>query len=150
MNKMTFDTQNKSEMENLTALLSFLISYNSDSLSLYNEIHIYQEESLTILEWEQVPYSRQYGGKFMFVDEDHAVLKHVRFPDNHYEYLPADEEEKAIDNWLIDNPGWTVTSYGTWTYDPKTEIFQDYLKKNTVKFADIDEDNSINLVDDNN
>lgn len=68
MNKMTFDTQNKSEMENLTALLSFLISYNSDSLSLYNEIHVYQEESLTILEWEQVPYSMQYGGKFMFVD----------------------------------------------------------------------------------
>ena len=59
MNRMVFDTEDKKQNEQAMKWITQLLEYNKDSMKNYNEIHIYQEESLIILEWEQVPYSKE-------------------------------------------------------------------------------------------
>lgn len=137
MNRMIFNLKSKEELIKFNKLMAFLVSYNVCNFDYYNEIHVYQEEALSFIEWEQVPYSGQYGGKFVYKDIDHVVLKEVHFPDGHYEYLADDEEADAIDMWLDKNPGWVKTPFGTWTNEIENAKFEDYLKQSTIKLSDV-------------
>lgn len=95
--------------------LQVLIDYNKQSTDYYFDIHIYQEEDSIRLDWEQVPYSHEWGGHFEFLEDDDVVLKEVIFPDNHTEYLFEDEKEEALNDWCKEHPEYKKTSYGTWT-----------------------------------
>lgn len=132
MNTMTFDSADKKQYEQAMKWITLLLDYNKESRDDYNEIHIYQEETLIIIEWNQVPYSRDWGGRFEYVDEDHVVMKQVCFPDRHYETLFDDEEEGRLKEWLEENPGWVKNSWGLWTNEIENERLREEFEK-TVK-----------------
>ena len=122
---------NSMYFENLDEAISFIehlhqISKNSNRV--FNDIHTYIEESGVIVEWVQVPYDHTYGGQFKYVDEDQYIMTEYRFPDNHYEYLnDVDEYKERLNDWLEENPGWELTSYGTWTNIIENEKFEETL-----------------------
>ena len=110
-------------------LIEFLMKQNEDMEKCYNEIHITSDGYCIIVEWDKVPYSREYGGTFQYIDEDHVVMKEVRLPDGHYEYAFNEEDEKEIwDTFLKGNPGWVKTSYGTWTNEIENEKFKKLME----------------------
>ena len=96
MNRQSFDFSTSNGRKHFQKLLHSLLDYNSDGDERYfNDIHIYQEESLAIIEWDTIPYSGEWGGKWHFLDYDEVIMKEVNFPDNHYEYVfPEDVEER--------------------------------------------------------
>lgn len=124
---------NSMYFENLNEAVSFIehlhqISKNSDEL--FNDIHTYMEESGVIVEWVQVPYNHDYGGQFKYVGEDQYIMTEYKFPDNHYEYLnDIDEYEERLNDWLKENPGWKLTSYGMWTNTIENEKFKEALNE---------------------
>ena len=76
------------------------ISLNDEEY--YNDIHTYVEESAIIVEWEQVPYDKSFGGTFQYVDEGdgETIMLEREFPDKHYDYFHSEEEFKeALDKW---------------------------------------------------
>lgn len=104
----------------MTEFVSFLCRYSYQSgprdFAQYNDIHIEPADCEEfIVEWEQAPWSHDYGGRFEYVDRDQFVCNFVEFPDKHFEYTPEDEDE-AIKEWLGENPGWVTDSYGHWHY----------------------------------
>lgn len=116
VNKQVFDTSKENYKEHLNRLLETLFAYNIDSENdSYNDIHIYQEECLVIVEWAVIPYSREWGGSFKFVDDDETVMKEVNFPDGHYDYVFPEEVENVLKDWHEKHPEWVKTSYGMWT-----------------------------------
>ena len=57
-------------------------------------------------------------------------MTEYKFPDNHYEYLnDIDEYEERLNDWLEENPGWKLTSYGTWTNTIENEKFKEALNE---------------------
>lgn len=126
MNSIVFDSTKPSEIKHFNAQLKVLIDYNMDSENVYfNDIHIKQEEDLIILEWERTSYSEGDGGKWVFVEEDEAVMKEVYFPDNHCEYLFPEEVNERFDEWLKEQAKageiWEKTPYGTWRNKTENE-----------------------------
>lgn len=95
-------------------LLNVLLNYNQKSEKHYNDIHITSDGYCFIIEWDQVPYSHEYGGEFKYVAEDEVVMLEKHFPDNHIElcYNEEDYQEKLAE-WLKGNPGWEKTVWGT-------------------------------------
>lgn len=115
------------EAEQAKKLIDFLVNENINGNSKhYNEIHITTDGYCTIIEWDRVPYDHEFGVTFQPVDSDEIVAKEVHFPDNHYEYLPAEQEEEAIKYWLEDNPGWAKDEYGHWYNIEENEKAQKY------------------------
>ena len=102
-------------------LIKYLLDYNTSNEDEfhYNDIHIYQEEDLIIVEWVQVPYEHDYGGSFEFVDEGQVVMIEFTFPDGTcgYEFSEG-EKEKRIEYWLKEHPTWKQDNFGRW-YDEK-------------------------------
>lgn len=102
-------------------LLNYLLTYNSKSQDYYYDIHCYTDGYCTIIEWVDRSYTKDIDyGQFTFVDCDHHILKEVVFPDNHIEYLEDDDEPTAIEEWLKENPGWELNSFGHWYYPDNT------------------------------
>ena len=104
----------------MTKLIDYLCQYSYASgprdFSHYNDIHIKPGDCGSfIVEWEQVPWSHEYGGNFQFVDEDEVVCKELVLPDKTVVYTPSPEEELAY--WLDMNPGWTKDDYGNWMHN---------------------------------
>ena len=93
-------------------LLNYLLLYNTKSESNYNEIHITSDGYCTVIEWDNIPYSKEWGGKFEYVAEDEVVAKEFMFPDNHYELIYPDDEEDILREWLKDNPEYKKDEYG--------------------------------------
>lgn len=60
-----------------TDLINYLLHYNKESEGHYNDIHITTDGYCLIIEWSNVPYHGQWGGKFEFVDEDEFVCKNL-------------------------------------------------------------------------
>lgn len=110
--------------------LNALLNYNKVSKTHYNDIHLTTDGYGFIIEWENIPYSHEYGGCFKYVGEDEVVMLERSFPDNHYElcYNEEDYKEKLAD-WLKENPGWVKTSYGTWTNKIENEYFRKTLEE---------------------
>jgi hypothetical protein len=124
MNRQTFDTSKPTYKEHFDRLLDALLAYNADfENDYYNDIHIYKEDSFIILEWVKVPYSKEWGGNFKFVDEDEYVMKKVRFPDEHYTYAFPEDIEDILKNWHEKHPEWVKTDYGTWTNIEENRFF---------------------------
>lgn len=124
-NHMVFDTTVEEEINARNDLMNYLLNYNMHCRREYLDIHVYQEEVFTIIEWTQVPYSHDWGGEFKFVGDDELVVKEVRFPDGHYDYaLDEDHEKELWENFHKENPGWVKTSYGTWTNEIENEKFR--------------------------
>ena len=115
------------EAEQARKLIEFLVDENINNNSKhYNDIHITTDGYCTIIEWDRVPYDHEFGITFQPVDSDEIVAKEVRFPDDHYEYLSAEQEEEAIKYWLEDNPGWEKDKYGHWYNIEENEKAQKY------------------------
>lgn len=113
MNNESYDLLNENEKELFLKQLDILLI--ADQGGLVKDIHIFKEDGFTTLEWETVPTERDWGGKFVFLQEDEVVMKQVRFPDDHYEYIFEDEVDEKLKKWHEDHPEWTVTPSGTWT-----------------------------------
>ena len=111
-------------------LLNCLLELNKESQKHYNDIHITTDGFCTIIEWESVPYSHEYGGSFKYVSEDEVVMLERHFPDNHYEHFYSEEDyQEKLHEWLKENPGWVKTSYGTWTNELENEQFRKMLEE---------------------
>lgn len=125
VNYQMFDLTTANGKKHFFQLLETLIDYNNDSEEkYYNDIHIYQEDMFSVIEWNHIPYSHEYGGEFKYIAEDEVIMKEVYFPDNHYEFLFPEEVDERFKEWLEENPGWTKTSYGTWTNTIENEKFR--------------------------
>ena len=81
---------------------------DSNGFKHYNDIHIKPEDlGAFTIEWVQVPWSGEYGGRFEYLEEDEEILKLYIFPDGHGEYLlDEDEFNYCLGEWLEENPGW--------------------------------------------
>lgn len=96
-------------------LIAYLLSYNQKSKSSYFDIHITSDGFCTIVEFASLTYditSETEG--FVFMDEEHYLLKRVEFPDGHYDYFDDDEAEEVFNNWLKEHPGWVKDEFGRW------------------------------------
>lgn len=120
MNSMYFSKEATSRGD-LTRFVTMLnsMSYNDDNT--YFDIHIRPEDlGAFVVEWAQVPWSHEYGGKFVYLDEDEVVTSELTFPDGHFEYWPKEDHEEILNYWLKDNPGWekSVDTFGfvTWRH----------------------------------
>lgn len=113
-NRMEFDMRDEKERESFKRLLDVLIDYGVKSDWGSNDIHLLLDpEGVMILEWEQVPHSGDYGGRFAHVDEDEVILKEYRLPDNSIELIRDAAEKREIqENWITHNPDWYVNAYG--------------------------------------
>lgn len=103
MNSMYFSKEDV-EAGLMTGLINYLCKYSYSSgprdFSHYNDIHIKPADcGAFIVEWEQRPWSEDYGGKFEYVGPKQVVCNEVEFPDKHFEYTPEDPDE-AIKEWL--------------------------------------------------
>lgn len=100
----------------LKQLLDFLMAEAYGKGEHYNDIHIYPADcEAFIIEWEQLPWSHDYGGNFKYVDEEQVVMYRKDFPDNHYEYFETEDDfQQALADWLIENPGWYKNEFGRW------------------------------------
>lgn len=92
-----------------------LISLRQESI--YNDIHIYEEEGGIVIEWAQVPFDHSYGGTFQFVDEEEQVMKELVYPDNSSEWVPLNEEENFMELWQRENPDWVKNEYKFWEHN---------------------------------
>jgi len=126
MNRMYFSKEDV-EAGLMTKLINYLCQYSYQSgpkdFAHYNDIHIMPDDcEAFVVEWEQAPWSHNYGGHFEFVDEDQVVCNEVEFPDKHFEYTPENPNE-AIKEWLADNPGWYKDECGQWQYSDQIDDF---------------------------
>lgn len=97
-------------------LLNTLLDYNINSQEYYNDIHITSDGYCVIIEW--VTNSFEYGGsEYKLLGEDDAIYTRVDFPDSSYDYVPSDEKDIALQEWVNNNPNWKQNNYGTWYYD---------------------------------
>ena len=112
-NTMTF-TPEDVELGLHYDLLNYLLIYNAKAKNSFNDIHITSDGYCTIVEWDNVPYSKEWGGKFEYVAEDEVIAKEFMFPDNHYELIYPDDEEDILREWLKDNPEYKKDDYGRW------------------------------------
>ena len=124
MNRQSFDLEKPNGKKQFLALLNALMDYNEDpDNSYFNDIHIKQEESFAVIEWDTVPYSGEWGGHWHFLEDDEVIMKEVHFPDGHYDYVFPEEVEETIKKWHEDHPEWVKTSYGTWTNMEENRYF---------------------------
>lgn len=150
VNRQVFNTSKENYKEHLNRLLETLFAYNTDFANEgYNDIHIYQEEMFIIVEWTEVPYLGEWGGRFKFVDEDEAVMKEVNFPDGHYEFVFPEDVDETLKEWHEKHPEWVKTSYGVWTNVEENRInyidmvLKDEFKNKETKFETISETNLV-------
>lgn len=116
MNRQSFNVSKENGRKQFDAFLKVLLDYNANKDNDdYNDIHIYQEETLMIIEWDKIPYNHEWGGSFQYIDFDDAVMKDVTFPDEHHEYLFPSEVDDELKKWHDKHPEWVKTEYGTWT-----------------------------------
>ncbi len=121
-------------------LIKHLLEEGAEFNDAYNDIHVWSDSYCTIVEWNQVHFDNSFGdGKFEFVDYDERIAKEVRFPDNHFELLPPEEEDEAIKEWLKENPGWEKNEWGFWYNVKEEKEIQEHLKDQGFSKADHDD-----------
>lgn len=95
-NSQYFNVEDRKQGKDL-AFIKCLLELNQDELM--NDLHIHEEEGALIVEWIQKPYSGEYGGAFLFVDEDQAVMEEITYPDNSSEWIPVGSEKDFMEMW---------------------------------------------------
>ena len=118
-NQMIFDCNEERKLAN--KFLATLLNHNRDCLDNYNDIHIYQEEDLIIIEWCQKHYNNEFfeDRGFKFVDCDQEVMTELILPDNSSEFVEPGKEDIALQEWLEENPGWYKDDNGRWREEVK-------------------------------
>ena len=115
-NQMIFDTnKNKDALQLAQKFLAGLLQHNIDSMDDYADIHIYQEETLIIVEWTQIFYDDNFPqDHFVLLDCDHTLVEEIIMPDNSILYVfDSDDKEERIATWHAGHPGW-VRENGRW------------------------------------
>lgn len=140
-NHMSFNVTKPKEKKKLQEFLDYLLAYNAEVSELYMDIHIYQEDLFTMVDWDQVPYDHEWGGQFKYVDWDQIVVKEVGFPDGHYEYALDEEHEKQLwDDFHKQHPEWVKTEWGTWTNEEENAKFRKRVEKTSTKPTEWDDE----------
>jgi len=139
MNSMYFNEEQVDSGE-MIEFLNILLKQCYGKSEDYNDIHIKPVDCHAfIIEWNQIPWSGEYGGHFQFIEEDQTVMIEKFFPDNHSEMCyDEDDYKERLNDFLKNNPGWVKTAYETWTNELENKAFNDYLKEHTIKFSDED------------
>lgn len=106
-------------------LLVYLCRYSYTSgprgLSHYNDIHIYPCDcEAFMVEWTQLPWSHDYGGRFEYVNEGQEVCDDLVLPDGSRDYTPDGEE--YLKWWLEENPGWKKDRWGHWYKEDTKDV----------------------------
>lgn len=123
----------------LQDLISYLLSYNEKNVGGYYDIHITTDGYCTIVEWASIVYDINDGTKgFVWMDEDHYLLKRVDFPDHHYEYHPDECADEVLDEWLQGHPEWYKNEWGCWINKDEEEAMRKYFKN----YASTDKDDT--------
>ena len=115
-NQMIFDTDtNKDALQLAQKFIASLLQHNIDSIDDYTDIHIYQEETLIIVEWTQVFYDDNFPqDHFVLLDSDHTIVEEIIMPDNSILYVfESEDKEERINMWHAENPGW-INQNGKW------------------------------------
>ena len=115
-NQMIFDTDtNKDALQLAQKFVASLLQHHIDSMDDYADIHIYQEESLIIVEWTQVFYDDNLPqDHFVLLDCDHTLVEEIVMPDNSILCVfESEDKEERINSWHAENPGW-VKQNGKW------------------------------------
>lgn len=108
-------------------LIDFLINLRGktwDSL----DIRVQSNAYCVTVDWCDKQSNDNFSG-FQYLEEDDVIMREVRFPDGHYEYLLKEDINAALDAWKQSNPQWHMTSYGTWTNDEENEKLRKYLMR---------------------
>lgn len=118
-------------------LINTLLDYNVNSETHYNDIHITSDGYCMIVEWVNNGYEYGYS-KYQLLSEDDYIYTRVDFPDGHYDYVPSDEKDIVLQQWINNHPEWKQNDYGTWYYDVS------YFKEDDYDVNDIKEDDTNN------
>lgn len=94
--------------------LNYLLRYNEKAKDCFFDIHITTDSHCTIIEFARVDYRDSNYEGFVYLDNEHHLLRQITFPDNHYEYFSDDEVEKVLNDWLKDHPEWGLDEFGNW------------------------------------
>lgn len=135
MNRQSFDLSKSNGKALFKQLLDSLVAYNADPDNTdYNDIHIYQEESFLIIEWDRTPYSGDWGGKWHYLEADEIIQKEVSFPDGHYDYVFPEDAEEVFNEWCKNHPEWVKNEHGIWTNTEENRRF--YIGHSGKKIAE--------------
>lgn len=117
---MTMEKTNHMYFDDKRQALKFikeLINISLEDILHFCDIHVYTEEQAVIVDFVQVPYSGEWGGRFTYVDSDNdeEVVLRKSLPDGSYDYYYTEEEFKEVlANWLKEHPKWKQNQYGRW------------------------------------
>lgn len=134
MNKIYFSKEQIAAGE-LTKFLNLLIEQSYGKGNEYNDIHIIPADlGAVTLEWEAVPWSKEYGGHWQYIndDEDEVVAKWYNFPDNHSELLESEEVyQEILKDWLEEHKEeeWYKNEYGQWRSKKQQKEWEKHIKK---------------------
>ena len=105
-------------------LINFLLTYNKKAENSFVDIHVTTDGYCVIVEFANITRGVNDNTEgFVFMDEEHYLLKRVEFPDGHYEYMDDDDEDDAISQWLAAHPGFERDEHGYWWYHkPKDPV----------------------------
>ena len=77
-------------------LLDYLFGYNEKSKKHYCDIHVTTDGYCTTIEWDCVPYSGEWGGRFQYIGENQEVGTWVELPDNSRHLVFSEEEAQEV------------------------------------------------------
>lgn len=67
-----------------------------------------------IVEFVQIPWDHSYGGHFEYINEEHVVMLERQYPDGTFgQFFDEADYNQALEDWLLENPDWQQTNYGT-------------------------------------
>jgi len=99
-------------------LINHLLDYNKKATDYFYDIHITSDGYCTIVEWVDKSFNGDYDEQgFRHLNYDEVIMKEVRFPDNHIEYLFADEADEKLNEWIKENPDYKQNIFGIWYKD---------------------------------
>lgn len=105
-------------------LLSYLLSYSTDSESSYNDIHITTDGYCTIIQWVVVSLDNMDAPRFKFVDYDEFIMRELDLPDKSIEYVFPDEYDSRLKEWCEEHPNYKKNYYGIWVNTDGGDIYE--------------------------
>lgn len=145
LNSMYFSKE-QVEAGEMIEFLNILLKQSYGVSKYYNDIHIKPDDcGAFVIEWVNVPWSHDWGGRFEYLDDDQYSMTEYCFPDRHYELLRDKEEyDERLKEFLKENPGWEMTDYGTWVNTIENEKWleqeyqpeKDFVEKSKTTFSE--------------
>lgn len=137
MNNQGFDITTPKGLQKALKFLQALIELGAtteDTDYTYNEIHLVPKNGWLDVEWESTSLSGEYGGKFIFFNEDcgDVLKKCVEHPDGSCEVVNPENVQDAIKKWEVNHPHWQKDHDGIW-HDTERE------RKDGLSYKDLKE-----------